>query len=70
LLIFIKTDALLKYWLKAEKVKEKIVKKMKRLFEKAAILVHPTQRGGGGPHVYVEFAKEDCVDIILWKCVV
>ena len=30
---------------------------MKRLFEKAAILVHPTQRGGGGPHVCVEFAK-------------
>jgi len=26
LLIFIKTDALLKYWLKAEKAKEKIVK--------------------------------------------
>jgi hypothetical protein len=56
LLIFIKTDALLKHWLKAEKVKEKIVK-MRRLFEKAAILVHPTQRGGGGPHVCVEFAK-------------
>ena len=36
---------------------------MKRLFEKAAILVHPTQRGGGGPHVCVEFAKEDCVEI-------
>jgi len=69
LLIFIKTDALLKHWLKAEEVKEKIVK-MKRLFEKAAILVHPTQRGGGGPHVCEEFAKEDCVDIILWKCVV
>jgi hypothetical protein len=58
LLIFIKTDALLKHWLKAEKadVKEKIVK-MRHLFEKAAILVHPTQRGGGGPHVCVEFAK-------------
>jgi hypothetical protein len=60
----------LKYWLKAEEVKEKIVKKIKRLFEKAAILVHPTQRGGGGPHVCVEFAKEDCVNIILGKCVV
>jgi hypothetical protein len=57
----------LKHWLKAEEVKEKIVKKG-NVVQKAAILVHPTQRGGGGPHVCVEFAKEDCVEIYMEMC--
>jgi hypothetical protein len=48
LLIFIKTDALLKHWLKAEKVKEKIVK-MKRLFGKTAIWFTQPREGEGGP---------------------
>ena len=64
------TDALLKHWLKAEKVNAKGFK-IRRLFEKGRHLGSPNpERGRGAPRMCRTYKKEDCVDIVLWKCVI